>query len=588
MAGEMRLGIDLGTTNSAAAVIRGGDPKVVPSVGGDRTTPSVVAVDDGRRLVGRPAKNQAVKNCENTVQSIKRSMGREGVTVDLEGESYTPEEISAMILRKLKHDAEEYLGESVERATITVPAYFTDRQRQATKDAGEIAGFEVERIVNEPTAAAMAYGVDEEMAPGEQQVVMVYDLGGGTFDVSLLEVADGMFEVVATSGDNGLGGDDWDAAVINWAVEQFEREHGVDLREDREAMQRLTEAAERAKVELSSRVETELSVPFVTATAEGPQDLRYSLTRTEFEELTANLVERTIEPTEQAMADAGVTPREIDEVLLTGGSTRMPAIRRTVERLAGTEPRRDINPDEAVALGAAVQGGVIAGSVEDVVLVDVTPLSLGVEVRGGLFERVIHRNTTVPTRASKDFTTATDGQTEVQIRVFQGERERADENELLAEFLLSGIPPAEAGVPRIEVVFGIDANGIVQVSAEEVNTGRSETVTIEGGVGLSAEEIAEMREEARANEAADRRRRRRVEARNRLRDSVSRAQRLLSEREGLDSEVVTGLERVLDEAERVLDNGDAPVEELNRAHDRFEEILSELDVPAGASKQLSG
>jgi len=588
MAGERILGIDLGTTNSAAAVVRGGEPEVVPSAEGDRTTPSVVAFDDGRRLVGQPAKNQAVKNCEHTVQSIKRSMGREGVTVDLEGESYTPEEISAMILRKLKHDAEEYLGESVDRATVTVPAYFTDRQRQATKDAGEIAGFEVERIVNEPTAAAMAYGVDEEMEPGEQRVVMVYDLGGGTFDVSLLEVADGMFEVVATSGDNGLGGDDWDAAVINWAVERFEREHGVDLREDREAMQRLTEAAERAKVELSSRVETELSVPFITATADGPQDLRYSLTRAEFEELTADLVERTIGPTEQAMADAGVTPREIDEVLLTGGSTRMPAVRRTVERLAGTEPRRDINPDEAVALGAAVQGGVIAGSVEDVVLVDVTPLSLGVEVRGGLFERVIHRNTTVPTRASKDFTTATDGQTEVQIRVFQGERERADQNELLAEFLLSGIPPAEAGVPRIEVIFGIDTNGIVQVSAEEVNTGRSEAVTIEGGVGLSAEEITEMREEARANEAADRRRRRRIEARNRVRDSVSRAQRVLSEQEHLDSEVVTGLEGVLDEAEQLLDDEDAPAEELNRAHDQFEEILSELDVPAEPPDRLSG
>lgn len=587
MGSDRILGIDLGTTNSAAAVVRGGEPELIPSAEGGRTTPSVVAFADGHRLVGQPAKNQAVQNCENTVQSVKRSMGEEGVAVTLEGETYTPEQVSAMILRKIKRDAEDYLGESIPRATITVPAYFTDRQRQATKDAGEIAGLEVERIINEPTAAAMAYGVSEDIPPGEERTVVVYDLGGGTFDVSVLSVADGLFEVVATRGDNGLGGDDWDSALINWAVERFERDHGIDLRENRQAMQRLTEAAEQAKVELSSRLETQLSVPFITATADGALDLNYSLTRAEFEELTAELVERTLGPTEQAMEDAGVSHADVDEVLLTGGSTRMPAIRRAVTRLSGTEPRRDVNPDEAVALGAAIQGGILSGEVDDVILVDVAPLSLGVEVRGGLFERIIPRNTTIPTRASKDFTTATDGQTEVQIRVFQGERERADGNELLGEFVLQDIPPTEAGVPRIEVTFAIDTNGIVHVSAEEENTGQFEGVSIEGGVGLSDDEITEMRSDASRHEQADRERRNRIEAQNRIRDSVARAERALAEDE-LEPTVASGLETVISEARRAVESDDPSVEELNQAHDRFEEILAELGlvVPETQHRQL--
>jgi molecular chaperone DnaK len=576
--GESILGIDLGTTNSAVAVVRDGQAELLPSGEGARTTPSVVAVADEQRLVGQAAKNQAVKHCERTVQSVKRSMGEPGVTIDLGETSYTPEEVSAMILGKLRRDAERRLGESVRRATITVPAYFTDRQRQATKDAGEIAGLTVERIVNEPTAAAMAYGVGEQLEPDGEQRVLVYDLGGGTFDVSILRVADGLFEVVATSGDTSLGGDDWDGALVNWAVERFEHEHGIDLRADRQAMQRLTEAAERAKCDLSARTETELNVPFVASEGGEALDLRYHITRREFEELTAHLLDRTVGPTERAMEDAGVTPETIDEVLLTGGATRMMAVRRLVARLTGTDPRRDVNPEEAVALGAAIQGGVIAGSLEDVLLVDVTPLSLGVEVRGGLFERIIPRNTTIPTRASKEFTTAADGQTEVEIRVYQGERERAAENELLDEFVLRDIPPAAAGVPRIEVTFVIDVDGIVQVSAREATTGQSADVRIEGGVGLSETEIERMQTEAQRHERADRERRRRTEASNRLRDSVERARRVLENRADIGPDTADGLERVVEEAESLLEQEEPPVDQLDRAHDRFEEILSELGL----------
>jgi len=444
MASEKILGIDLGTTNSAFAVMEGGDPEIIVNGEGDRTTPSVVAFDDGERLIGKPAKNQAVQNPDETIASIKRHMGEENYTVELDGEEYTPEQLSAMILQKIKRDAEEYLGHDVEKAVITVPAYFNDRQRQATKDAGEIAGFEVERIINEPTAASMAYGLDDE----SDQTVLVYDLGGGTFDVSILDLGGGVYEVVATNGDNDLGGDDWDEAIIDHLAEEFENNHGIDLREDRQALQRLKDAAEEAKIELSSRKETTINLPFVTATDSGPVHLEQDLTRATFENLTEDLIERTVGPTEQALEDSGFSKGDIDEVILVGGSTRMPQVQEKVTELVGQEPKKNVNPDEAVALGAAVQGGVLSGEVDDIVLVDVTPLSLGIEVKGGLFERLIEKNTAIPTTASKVFTTAADNQTNVQIRVFQGEREIADENEFLGDFHLSGIPPSPRASPR--------------------------------------------------------------------------------------------------------------------------------------------
>ena len=522
------IGIDLGTTNSCVAVIEGGEAVVIPNPEGNRTTPSVVGFSNtGERLIGQIAKRQAITNPDRTVMSIKRQMGKR-YSVKIDGKEYTPQEISAFILKKLKEDAESYLGEKVTQAVITVPAYFSDSQRQATKDAGKIAGLEVLRIINEPTAAALAYGLDK----AEAQTVLVFDLGGGTFDVSLLELDGGVFEVKATSGNNFLGGDDFDQRVVDYLVAEFKKQQGVDLSQDKMALQRLREAAEKAKIELSGVLTSNINLPFITATQEGPKHLDIALTRAKFNELTADLVEKTLGPTKQAMNDAGITADKIDKVLLVGGSTRTPAVQDAIRTLINKEPHKGINPDECVALGAAIQGGILNKEVKDILLLDVTPLSLGIETLGGVFTRIIDRNTTIPTAKSQVFSTAADSQPSVEIHVLQGERQMAADNKTLGRFNLTGIPPAPRGIPQIEVRFDIDANGIVHVSAKDLGTSKQQSITITASSGLSDSEIEQMSKDAEKYKEEDEKRKKAVEIRNQADSLVYQTDKTLKEMEG--------------------------------------------------------
>ena len=519
------IGIDLGTTNSCVAVLEGGEPVVIANAEGGRTTPSVVAFSKtGERMVGQVAKRQAVTNADRTIASIKRHMG-ENFKVEIDGKNYTPQEISAMTLAKLKADAEAYLGTTVTEAVITVPAYFSDAQRQATKDAGKIAGLDVKRIINEPTAAALAYGLDKE----NEQKIMVYDLGGGTFDVSILEIGDGIVEVKSTSGDTRLGGDDFDQKIMDHLVAEFKKDEGIDLSKDKVAMQRLKEAAEKAKIELSGVVSTEINLPYITADATGPKHLNVNLTRAKFNELTADLVERTLKPVNQALSDAGLQPSQLDKVLLVGGSTRIPAVQEAVKKITGKEGFKGINPDECVAVGAAIQGGVLTGDVQDILLLDVTPLSLGIETMGGVFTRLIDRNTTIPTRKSQIFSTAADGQTSVEVHVLQGEREMAAYNKTLGNFQLGGIAPAPRGVPQIEVTFDIDANGIVNVSAKDLGTGKEANISITASTNLSQEDIDKAVKEAEQYAAEDKARKEEVDTHNMADQTVYQTEKTLNE-----------------------------------------------------------
>ncbi len=577
------IGIDLGTTNSCVAVMEGGEPVVIANAEGARTTPSVVAfAKNGERLVGQVAKRQAVANPDRTVISIKREMGSD-YKVHIDGKDYTPQEISAMILQKLKTDAEGYLGEKVTEAVITVPAYFSDAQRQATKDAGRIAGLDVKRIINEPTAAALAYGLDK----GDSHKILVYDLGGGTFDVSLMEVGDGVFEVLATAGNNRLGGDDFDARIMEYIASEFQRENGIDLRKDRMAMQRLKEAAEKAKIELSGVMSSNINLPFITADATGPKHLDVTLTRAKFDELTADLVEKTVGPMNQALKDAGLTASQIDKVILVGGSTRIPAVQAAVQRITGKEPFKGINPDECVAIGAAIQGGVLGGEVKDVVLLDVTPLSLGIETMGGVFTRLIDRNTTIPTSKSQIFSTAADGQTSVEVHVLQGEREMAAYNKTLGRFQLSGIAPAPRGVPQIEVKFDIDTNGIVHVSAKDLGTGNEQNITITSSGNLSEEEIKKAMDEAERFAAEDKANKEKVETVNKADQLIYQTEKTMKELDDkLDAADKAKLNDELAAFKKVRE-GNNP-DEIKTAMDSFTQSTYEIFGKVYAAQQQAG